>query len=225
MIATDGERFSLGEMDREERVFGLFMVFALASGAWAHLLPAVLPITKVTTDILLLGICGTLLWLLYRRNRDLRLFYWSAAAYTGTFFIEVAGVATGMIFGEYHYGGTMWLQWLNVPLVIALNWTALILATNDLAARWLRQPLAISVLASVLIMAYDLCIEPVAVRLDYWQWAGGVIPVQNYLAWGIVALVFSIPLNYSRIAYRSPLLPIYALAQLFFFLVLLFFYK
>ncbi len=225
MIGTAGGYFSLGKMDYVEKVFGVLMAFAFASGAWAHLLPAVLPITKVTTDMLLLGICGTLLWLLYRRNRDLRLFYWSAAAYTGTFFIEVAGVATGMIFGEYHYGGTMWLQWLNVPLVIALNWTALILATNDLAARWLRQPLAISVLASVLIMAYDLCIEPVAVRLDYWQWAGGVIPVQNYLAWGIVALVFSIPLNYSRIAYRSPLLPIYALAQLFFFLVLLFFYK
>ena len=225
MIGTAGGYFSLGKMDYVEKVFGVFMAFAFASGAWAHLLPAVLPITKVTTDMLLLGICGTLLWLLYRRNRDLRLLYWSAAAYTGTFFIEVAGVATGMIFGEYHYGQTMWIQWLNVPLVIALNWTALILATNDLAARWLRQPLAISVLASVLIMAYDLCIEPVAVRLDYWQWAGGVIPVQNYLAWGIVALVFSIPLNYSRIAYRSPLLPIYALAQLFFFLVLLFFYK
>lgn len=225
MIATVGGYFSFGKMDDAEKVFGVFMAFAFASGAWAHLLPAVLPITKLTTDMLLLGICGSLLGLLYRRNGDIRLFYWAAAAYTGTFFIEVAGVATGMIFGEYHYGSTMWIQWLNVPLVIALNWTALILATNDLAARWLRHPLAISVLASVLIMGYDLFIEPVAVRLDYWQWAGGVIPTQNYLAWGVVALVFSIPLNYSQVAYRSPLLPIYALAQLFFFLVLLFFYK
>lgn len=225
MIATVGGYFSFGKMDNAEKVFGVFMAFAFASGAWAHLLPAVLPITKLTTDMLLLGICGSLLGLLYRRNGDIRLFYWAAAAYTGTFFIEVAGVATGMIFGEYHYGATMWIQWLNVPLVIALNWTALILATNDLAARWLRHPLAISVLASVLIMGYDLFIEPVAVRLDYWQWAGGVIPTQNYLAWGVVALVFSIPLNYSQVAYRSPLLPIYALAQLFFFLVLLFFYK
>lgn len=225
MIATVGGHFSFGKMDYVEKIFGVFMAFAFASGAWAHLLPSVLPITKVTTDMLLLGICGSLLWLLYRRNNDIRLFYWAAAAYTGTFFIEVAGVATGMIFGEYHYGETMWLQWLNVPLVIALNWTALILATNDLAARWLRHPIAVSALASVLIMGYDLFIEPVAVRLDYWQWAGGVIPTQNYLAWGIVALVFSIPLNYSQVAYRSPLLPIYALAQLFFFLVLLFFYK
>lgn len=225
MIATVGGYFSFGKMDNAEKVFGVFMAFAFASGAWAHLLPAVLPITKLTTDMLLLGICGSLLGLLYRRNGDIRLFYWAAAAYTGTFFIEVAGVATGMIFGEYHYGATMWIQWLNVPLVIALNWTALILATNDLAARWLRHPLAISVLASVLIMGYDLFIEPVAVRLDYWQWAGGVIPTQNYLAWGVVALVFSIPLNYTQVAYRSPLLPIYALAQLFFFLVLLFFYK
>ncbi|MCB0637421.1 MAG: carotenoid biosynthesis protein [Lewinella sp.] len=207
-------------LDRLELGVAFVLVFAYLSGAQAHLLPAVYPVTQVTTDPLLLVICLPLLYLLYRRHGDRRLWWWAAATYVGTFFIEAAGVATGAIFGAYHYGATMWAQWLGVPLVIALNWSLLILATNDLAGRFFRQPFVIALVASVLIIAYDFCIEPVAITLDYWQWEAGEIPVQNYLAWGIVALLFSLPLQYLRIRFQHNLLLIYAGAQLVFFLLL-----
>jgi putative membrane protein len=207
-------------LDRGELGFAFFRVFAYLSGVQAHLMPAVVPITRVTTDPLLLVICLPLLYLLYRRHGDRRLWWWAAITYVGTFFIEAAGVATGAIFGAYHYGPTMWAQWLGVPLVIALNWTLLILATNDIAGRFLRQPLPAALLASLLIVGYDYCIEPVAIALDYWQWHAGDIPVQNYLAWGIVALVFSLPLQYLRIRFQHNLLWVYAAAQLVFFLLL-----
>ncbi|PSR14436.1 MAG: carotenoid biosynthesis protein [Bacteroidetes bacterium] len=208
------------DLQRDEFLFAGLLVFAYLSGVQAHLLPAVFPFTRYTTDALLFFICVPLLYFLYRRGQDRRLLYWAFLTYVSTFFIEVAGVATGRIFGVYHYGPTMWIQWLNVPLVIALNWTLLILATNDLAARWVRSPFLAALVASILIAAYDFCIEPVAIALDYWQWATVSVPFQNYLAWSVVALVFSFPLQYFNIRFQSPLLLVYALAQLVFFLLL-----
>ncbi|WP_116108578.1 carotenoid biosynthesis protein [Lewinella sp. IMCC34191] len=203
-----------------ERYLAYFLVFAFASGALAHTLPAVLPVTRYTTDGLLLVLNGLLIFSLYQRNRDSRLWIWLLLAYLFTFATEAIGVATGAIFGEYVYGATMWWQWLGVPFVIALNWCALTLATNDLAARIVDGPLRTALLASVIIALYDVAIEPVAISLDYWQWADNIIPLQNYLMWAVVAFIISLPLQWLRIRYRSPLLPVYLFAQLFFFIVL-----
>ncbi|WP_245911567.1 carotenoid biosynthesis protein [Neolewinella xylanilytica] len=203
-----------------ERYLAAFLVFAFASGALAHTLPAVLPVTRYTTDGLLLVLNGLLIFSLYRRNGDVRLWRWLFLAYAFTFATEAVGVATGAVFGEYAYGATMWWQWLGVPFVIALNWCALTLATNDLAARVVDGPLPTALLASAVIALYDVAIEPVAISLDYWQWADNVVPLQNYLMWAVVAFVISLPLQWLRIRYRSPLLPVYLFAQLFFFIVL-----
>ena len=220
-----------------ERGLGRFIVFAFASGALAHTLPAVLPVTKVTTDGLLLVINGLIIYSLYRRHRDTRLLIWLTAAYCFTFAAEAVGVATGALFGEYAYGATMWWQWLGVPFVIALNWCVLTLAANELAVRsWEAlkvntevtrstaqsntEAFVMAALASVILALYDVTIEPVAVALDYWQWGEGEIPLQNYMMWAIVAFVISLPLQLLRIRFRSPLLLVYLFAQLFFFLVL-----
>ena len=237
-----------------ERGLAWFMVFAFASGALAHTLPAVLPITRYTTDGLLLVLNGLLLYAIYQRNQDRRLLVWLVAAYCFTFAAEAVGVATGALFGEYAYGVTMRWQWLGVPFVIALNWCVLTLGANEVALRVWSAPAAgylttegteytegaqrggalegghgggmtwrsfgVAVVASVLIALYDVVIEPVAVKLDYWQWGGGVIPLRNYVMWAVVALVISLPLQVLGIRFRSPLLLVYLGAQLFFFVVL-----
>ena len=118
---------------RFERSLSYFLVFAFTSGTLAHCLPAVLPITKLTTDGLLFVINGLVLYAIYRTRQDKRLFTWLIIAYAFTFAMEAIGVATGAIFGEYHYGPTMWLQWLGVPFVIAFNWCVLTLACNEIA--------------------------------------------------------------------------------------------
>ena len=203
-----------------DRYLAAFLIFAYASGALAHTLPTVLPVTRYTTDGLLLVINGLLLYRMYRRNEDPRLLIWLIAAYVFTFAAEAVGVATGALFGEYAYGPTMWWQWLGVPFVIALNWCVLTLATNDLALRVTSRPVVAALLASVLIALYDVAIEPVAIALDYWAWAGGSIPLQNYVMWAVVAFLISLPLQLSGVRFRSALLPVYFFAQLFFFLVL-----
>ena len=214
-----------------EKWLGGFLLFAFLSGTLAHLLPAVLPITRVTTDPLLLVLNGGLLYAIYKRNDDGALLWWAAVAYSFTFVLEAVGVATGVVFGEYTYGPTMWAQCLGVPLVIALNWCVLTLACNEVAIRIVGDPapggrsfllksVLVSVAAGVLTALYDVVIEPVAITLDYWTWAGGSIPLQNYFAWAVIAFLISLPLHLLRIRFRSPLLMVYFFAQLFFFVVL-----
>lgn len=205
-----------------ERLFIVLMVFLYASGLVAHAVPSLRPLTAFTADVFLLGINGVLLWFIFRRNADRRLWIWAAAAYAFTFAIEALGVATGAIFGAYSYGSGMKVQWLGVPLVIALNWTLLTLGVNELAARLFRSPWLMASAAAVLMAAYDWFIEPVAITLDYWTWAGGDIPLQNYIAWAAVAFVASVPLHLFRIRFRHPLLPVYLGVQLLYFIVLQF---
>jgi putative membrane protein len=205
---------------RQHQWFLYTLVFLYASGLVAHLVPGLRFLTEFTTDLFLLGINLTLFGILYRNNSDQRLLVWAICTYVLTFFIEALGVATGMVFGEYHYGKGMLFQWLGVPFVIALNWTLLILAVNDLAARRSANPIIASFFAGLMIVVYDWFIEPVAMALDYWQWAGNHIPTQNYLAWGLVAFAASFPLNYYRIRFRHPLLSLYLIVQLIYFIVL-----
>ena len=209
--------------EMRELVVGAFLLFAFLSGALAHTLPAVLPLTKLITDGLLLVVNGLVLWCCYERNRDSRLWYWLLAAYWFTFFTEAAGVATGAIFGRYTYGPTMWVQWLGVPFMIALNWCVLTLAANDLVDRLLPgMPAAVgAAVAGIVLAFYDVAIEPVAIRLDYWNWAAGSIPVQNYVAWAVVGALISLPLRLLDIRFRTPVLPVYFFAQLVFFLLLI----
>ena len=76
-------------------IFAVILVFAFLSGVQAHLMPSVYPITQRTTDFLLLGVCLPILYFIYNRQQDNRLFWWVSVTYIGTFFIEAAGVATG----------------------------------------------------------------------------------------------------------------------------------
>ncbi len=108
------------------------------------------------------------------------------------FFVEVAGVKTGAIFGDYTYGKTLGWQWLDVPLVMAVNWLILIYCSAAIVSRRVEWHWAMKAFASaVILMTMDFLIEPVAIRYDFWQWADGVIPDQNYLAWGGIAFVLS----------------------------------
>ena len=122
-----------------------------------------------------------------------RFAWWLAGTYAFTFAAEAVGVATGAVFGTYEYGPVLGWAWLGVPLVIAFNWATVVNGSVWLAGRLVSagggagRRLAIVLLAGGVAMAFDYIMEPVAVRLDYWRWAGEVIPLQNYAAWFALA--------------------------------------
>lgn len=123
-----------------------------------------------------------------------RFVVWAAVTYAFTFLAEAVGVATGAVFGEYVYGPTLGLAWFGVPVIIAFNWVMVVHGAGCIATRLLpadapwRRP-AYILLTGVLATGFDYVLEPVAIRLDYWTWAGRDIPLQNYLAWFVIALL------------------------------------
>ena len=46
----------------------------------------------------------------------------------------------------------------------------------------------VAIFGASLATIFDALMEPVAVRLGYWQWSGGVIPWFNYASWWLVSL-------------------------------------
>jgi uncharacterized membrane protein len=111
---------------------------------------------------------------------------WFALIALVGYLLEVAGVLTGLVFGEYVYGATLGIKPLGVPLIIGLNWAILVFATAALV-RHFQWPTWLKVAAAAsLMLAYDFLLEPVAIRFDFWSWGGGAIPVQNYAAWWLI---------------------------------------
>jgi len=106
------------------------------------------------------------------------------------FFVEVAGVQTGLIFGEYTYGKTLGWKWLDVPLVMAVNWLVLIYCAAAVVQKREEWDVMIKAFAGAIIMVMmDFLIEPVAITYDFWSWKNDVVPTQNYLAWGVISFV------------------------------------
>lgn len=48
----------------------------------------------------------------------------------------------------------------------------------------------IIITGSLLMVLYDLFLEPAATRLDMWSWEGGRIPFSNYAAWFLFSALF-----------------------------------
>lgn len=106
------------------------------------------------------------------------------------YFVEVLGVWTGRVFGEYQYGDVLGFKLLNVPLLIGLNWSMLVFAVGVPLSRTALPVWAKVLIGSIAMVALDLLIEPVAIHLGFWNWEQPTVPLQNYVAWGLVSALF-----------------------------------
>lgn len=83
------------------------------------------------------------------------------------YLIELIGIITGLIFGEYAYGSGLGLKLFDVPLIIGLNWAILVFATAALTQQFLWPTWLKATLAATLMVAYDFFLEPVAINFDF----------------------------------------------------------
>ncbi|TGE20746.1 carotenoid biosynthesis protein [Hymenobacter aquaticus] len=157
--------------------------------------------------------------LLFSFQRDRNMAFWAFCLTTAAvgFFVEVVGIQTGKIFGQYAYGATLGFKWLGVPLIIGLNWLMLTYSTGILARYLPINGFLRAVVAALLLVGMDICLEPVAVRYDFWTWAFDVIPLQNFKGWFAVALILQVYFNRTDFEKRNPLVPFVYLLQLLFF--------
>lgn len=109
-----------------------------------------------------------------------------------SFFVEGYGVNTGIIFGAYIYETALGIKWWNTPLMIGVNWFLLVYCSNVITRKWTKNWLLNALFAASLMLAYDWVLEPVAIHFHFWNWLGGPVPFQNYLAWFVIAFLFQL---------------------------------
>ena len=167
---------------------GFYIMFSDAARQFLWTTTVFLFIQALITFILLLRIADTVSVILA-----------SAVIFAASYFIEWWGVNTGFPFGLYSYTGILAPLINGVPLAISFAWFVVTANSLLIAKYLLRLPDTGSVIAvsAVLILASDFLLEPFAAFINnYWQWTGGAVPLQNFISWFLLGLVFSFTLNF-----------------------------
>jgi putative membrane protein len=151
---------------------------------------------------------------------------------------EVIGVHTGLLFGNYTYGSIMGYKIAEVPFVIGLNWfviiygavatvhffTSLIIPLKEPKIYGTTySPIGVKVLigAAILATLFDWVMEPVAVSLGFWSWAGdGHIPLYNYMSWFCISTIILLIFRSLRIRPDNLFAVHLFLIQMMFFILL-----
>lgn len=207
-------------ISNKEIVF-LYIIFFV--GIIGHLYEPLQNLMLLLTPATLLLTGLVVLFYSYKTSEN-KFLLWAAITYIITFILEVIGVKTGLIFGEYNYGSTLGIKLFEVPLIIGFNWVFVIHGSISIA-RLISNNLFLSAIISAFIaLMFDVILEPIAVKLDYWTWAEGIIPIQNYLAWFAIALISALGFSYLNVKVTSKISLHYILVQFIFFVILLIFY-
>ncbi|GGK84673.1 carotenoid biosynthesis protein [Rufibacter glacialis] len=133
---------------------------------------------------------------------------------------EIIGVATGKVFGAYHYGDAFGFKFREVPLVIGMNWAALCFAAAAVVNQWQKPYLVKAAVAAAIPVSIDFLIEKVCETFDFWYWHGGSPPLQNYLSWYLFSFLFALVLIPLLRNSRNRFAPYFLLVQFVFFLLL-----
>lgn len=201
----------------KEEIF-IYLIYIV--GIIGHLTSPLLTYMKLLTPFTLLLTGGVVLF--SSMNKASKNFIlWVAVTYIITLLLEVIGVKTGIIFGSYWYGDTLGFKFLGVPMIIGFNWTMVILGAILLSEKIFNKKIFIIISASVSATIFDFFMEPTAIRLGYWNWSKISVPIQNYLAWFIISLAFTILYFRMNIKLNSDL-PIKFFATQFIFFIILF---
>lgn len=152
----------------------------LLGGSWREDLVVLTPL-----NLLLLG----LLYGLNSEKVNQPMAYW-APALLG-YIIEVIGTNSGYPFGAYTYSSILGPRLFTTPLMLGLLWWVLIRSWFDISRYisfnlWIR-----SLITGLGMVAMDFFIEPVAIELNFWRWEEVEVPVENYVAWFILSVVFA----------------------------------
>jgi len=201
------------------RLARILVVIFYLTGFSGLLIPLSFPFFRQLIPFALLFSAFALVLFHEGKNYSKTLLFFLLISLAG-FFTEVAGVHTGILFGEYRYGQSLGLKWLEVPLIIGLNWALLTYMTASLTDRFPLPVYAKIVSASLLMVSYDLVLEQAAPNMDMWYWNGERIPLLNYLSWFFVSLFFHVLLKIFRIETRNKLAAVLLICQFLFFLCL-----
>ncbi|MBY0424602.1 MAG: carotenoid biosynthesis protein [Cytophagales bacterium] len=136
------------------------------------------------------------------------------------YLVEVLGVKTGLIFGNYAYGPTLGLKLFDVPLMIGVNWFLLTYSIGMVTQKIVGGHWFSIIFGSVVLVSLDYFIEPVAIRFAFWSWDAGDVPLHNYIGWFGTSLVLMAIFRQFKFSTINPLAIYILVAQILFFALL-----
>jgi bisanhydrobacterioruberin hydratase len=215
-------KYIAGLRDREQKVKSFFISFYII-GFIGMIIPFSFPLfLKLTPFALILSFSSLMLF--HKEKADNKTALVLTGIFIAGYIIEVIGVNKGFVFGEYHYGSGLGLKLWHTPLLIGMNWVLLVYLSSGLVELLKLKAFPSVILSSLVMLGYDLIMEQVAPYLDLWHWKNVSVPLQNYIAWFIIALSFQIVLKIFRVNTSNKMtLLIFGCQTVFFILLFIFF--
>lgn len=144
------------------------------------------------------------LLIITQKQKNIYFFVFMLIVFLSGFILEYTGVHTSKLFGSYTYGNVLGFKLFSVPLIIGINWFIVMycagIATAAYENRMLKrinekglsvntkvQKISFVIDASLLAVFFDWLMEPVAVKLGFWNWESEKIPIFNYICWLLVS--------------------------------------
>ncbi len=126
--------------------------------------------------------------------------------------VETAAVNTGIPYGHFGYSDHLGYRLFGVvPWTVSFAWPPLILGAYGMTANLFRTGSTRVVGTTLLLVVFDLVLDPGAVYLEFWKYADGGafygVPVSNFVGWIVSGFAGSLILE-SAISYFRPLLPV-----------------
>ncbi|MGV6861856.1 MAG: carotenoid biosynthesis protein [Putridiphycobacter sp.] len=197
------------------KIIGIFIIIIYVVGAFGHALPDYLPQFLALTPISL--ILTFVMYLLMNQTFNWKLILAILGLSLLTITIEIIGVKTGLLFGEYFYGRTLGFKFMDVPLIIGLNWVLLNFSGYGAIQPIKTNRFIRAALSSAIIVLLDILIEPIAMKLDYWHWKNDDIPTQNFLTWFLVSFLIQLIIDKLNLKLNYKASLIILAVQFFFF--------
>ena len=206
------------------KILALYLLL-LAGGLW-HILGVLQTAMRLLAAPLLIALCLLLCIEYFREHPTRKFIFWGILVYATGFLIELIGVKTGEIFGSYFYGPTLQPRLWSIPVAIGFAWLAILISAAAvsqylLPERFLKNPPIVAITIALLMVVFDLFMEPAAAKLGYWTWENENIPLQNYLAWFAFGFILSyIGLRLGLFIKKPPALALHAyISQLGYFVL------
>ena len=155
------------------------------------------------------------------RTHNRKLYWVSGLVFLAGWLVEVLGVNTGVIFGQFGYSLHLGPALFGTPLVIGLGWLMMLYLTVTVVQGITMHPFYRTVMAAVLMTVFDFLLEPAAIWMKMWFWEGGKVPLLNYITWFLVSLALASLFPLLKIRIRNRLAMNLYIAQMVFFLMLL----
>jgi uncharacterized membrane protein len=121
--------------------------------------------------------------------------------FTISLLFECIGVATGKIYGPYHYTDLLGSKFLGlVPLIIPAAWfmmmyPSFVISTRVIPEQWEGRTrlLGTAAVGGLVMTAWDLVMDPLMVAGGHWVWdvegAYFGVPLQNYWGWWLTTFI------------------------------------